>query len=390
MDKKRYLTPFILKDLKEKMVFVGGARQVGKTTLAQNLVASHFDNPVYLNWDNRNHRKKIMEGTIPGPTDLIIFDEIHKYKKWKSLVKGEYDIYKDKIKIIVTGSARLNVYRKGGDSLLGRYHYYTLHPFSLAEVLNLDKKISVFKELKFSNVSSYYNFELLEHFGGFPEIFTKQNERMLRRWHNEKIERLFREDIRDLGTIRDIGSMQLLSDILPDKVGSLLSINSIREDLEVSHRAVSNWLDILEQLYYQFRVYPFHEKKIRSIRKEPKLYLFDWSEIENEPARFENLIGSHLLKFVHFLYEHEGYKANLYFLRNVDKKEVDFLVTIDSKPWFCVEVKLQETTPEPSLFYFRERLDIPFCYQVVKKKDVDLLNKGIRIISANKFLSGLI
>src|SRR3990167_1151920 len=163
----------------------------------------------------------------------------------------------------------------------------------------------------------------------FPEPFIKQNRRVLRRWHNEKIERMFREDILDIQSIRDIGNMKLLSDILSSKVGSLLSLNAIREDLEVSHRAVTHWMDILESFYYHFRIYPYSTKKIRSLKKEPKLYLWDWSEVEDEAARFENLIASHLLKFVHFITDYEGYRAELYFLRDVDKREVDFLVTID-------------------------------------------------------------
>ena len=148
--------------------------------------------------------------------------------------------------------------------------------------------------------------ESLDTFGGFPEPFTKQNMRQLRRWHNEKIERMFREDIQDIEAIRDIGNMKLLSDILPAKVGSRLSLNSIREDLEVSHRAVTHWMDILEAFYYHFRIYPYSSKKIRSLKKEPKLYLWDWSEVEDEANRFENLIASHLLKFVHFHHRSRG------------------------------------------------------------------------------------
>ncbi|OPX37593.1 MAG: hypothetical protein B1H12_04465 [Desulfobacteraceae bacterium 4484_190.2] len=161
---------------------------------------------------------------------------------------------------------------------------------------------------------------------------------ILRRWQNDKNDRLFREDIRDIQQIRDMAGMQLLSDMLPDGVASLLSVNALREDLEVSHRAVTNWLNILEAFYYCFRIYPFVGKDYRSLKKGPKLYLMDWSEIRDEAKRFENLMASHLLKLVHFLYDYEGYRANLNFLRNVDKKEVDFLVTTDQKPWFAVEV----------------------------------------------------
>lgn len=390
MVKDRYLTANILSDLSEKMVFIGGARQIGKTTLAKELIAPNFKEFAYFNWDARSDRKKIMDSEFPGSAELLIFDEIHKYRKWKSLIKGEYDSYKDRYKFLITGSARLNIYRKGGDSLQGRYHYYTLHPFSLAEVLNIKNQLQVFNELPIESSDYFNDLETLERFGGFPEIFLKQDDRALRRWHNEKIERLFREDIRDVEAVRDIGNMQLLSDILPSKVGSLLSINSIREDLEVSHRAVTNWINILEQFYYHFRIYPYQKQIIRSIKKDPKLYLFDWSEIEDEGARFENLIASHLLKFVQYLKEYEGYKTNLFYLRNVDKKEVDFLVTVAEKPWFCVEVKLNETSPSPSLFYFKERLKIPHAYQIIKKPYVDIIKNEVRIISADRFLASLI
>lgn len=195
---------------------------------------------------------------------------------------------------------------------------------------------------------------------------------------------------RDGVVCADVSNMILLGDMLPGKVASLLSINSIREGLEVSHRAITSWLSILEVFYYHFRIYPYQSKKIRSIKKEPKLYLYDWSEIDDEGARFENMLASHLLKFVRYIAESEGHKINLNYLRNVDKKETDFLVTVENKPWFAVEAKLNEDSLDPNLIYFKERLNIPFIYQVIKKDKVDILKDGIRIISASKFLTGLI
>lgn len=389
MLKERYLTNYILDDLKDKMVFIGGPRQVGKTTLCRNLVGASFKKSVYYNWDNRADRKAIMAATWPGDTELLIFDEIHKFRQWKGLIKGEYDKHKEAIKFIVTGSARLDLYRRGGDSLQGRYHYYRLHPFTLAEAEGIDNVVAVFSELALERNFHAEIMSTLDHFGGFAEPFTKQSPKQLRRWHNEKIERMFREDIQDIENIRDIGKMKLLGDILPDKVGSCLSLNSLREDLEVSHRSVTSWMDILEAFYYHFRIYPYSSKKIRSLKKEPKLYLWDWSEVEDEARRFENLIASHLLKFIHFITDQEGYRAELSYLRDVDKREVDFLVTIDGKPWFAVEVKLNDTVLSPNLLYFRDRLSIPYIYQVVKKDKVDLLQKGGRIVSAGKFLAAL-
>jgi predicted AAA+ superfamily ATPase len=390
MHKKRYLESNIIDDLRKKMVFLGGARQVGKTTLAKDIIAKTFSHYTYFNWDYQPDRKKIIAGELPAETGLLIFDEIHKYRKWKNLIKGIYDTHKTKFQILVTGSARLNIYRKSGDSLQGRYHYYTLHPFSLAEVENISYNCQPLKELEFKSQNYQSALNALFNFGGFPEAFIAQDERVLRRWHNEKLERLFREDIRDVENIRDLGSMKLLSDLLPSKAASGLSINNLREDLEISHRAITSWLNILESFYYHFRIYPYSSKRIRSIKKEPKLYLTDWSEVENEGARFENLVASHLLKFTNYLFEGDGYKTGLFYLRNVDKKEVDFLITVDNKPWIAVEVKLSETSPSNNLSYFRERLNIPFNFQVVKQDGVDFIKDNIRIISASKFLTGLI
>jgi uncharacterized protein len=387
---QRYLTDTVIEDLEKKMVFIGGPRQVGKTTLSRKMVAPHFRNSAYYSWDNRADRKAIMESRWPGEAVLIILDEFHKYRKWKQHLKGEYDTLHETYRFMVTGSARLDVYRKGGDSLQGRYHYYRMHPLSLGELEENRNPVFPFEELNLEKVAPRDLLEAMDTFGGFPEPFTDGSDRSLRRWHNEKVERLFREDIRDIERILDLGSMQLLGDMLPEKVGSMLSINSIREDLEVSHRAVTGWMNILESFYYCFRLYPYTKTKTRSIKKTPKLYLWDWSEVADEAARFENLLASHLLKLVHYLYDREGYKTGLYYLRNVDGREVDFLVTGDGKPWFAVEAKLSDTKVSSSLLYFQERMAIPYLYQVVKKSGVDFFSRGVRVLSADRFLAGLV
>ena len=391
MLKKRYLHSHLASDLKEKMVFIGGPRQVGKTTLAQFIGKNNYQRPVYLNWDFREDRKKILDEKFESEADLIIFDEIHKYKNWRNYLKGEFDKNKDRFDILVTGSARLDLYRRGGDSLLGRYHYLRLHPFSEREIMNIDPNIEIFKELKFA-VHNYAHeiFDQLFQFGGFPEPFIKKDLKTLRRFHNERLDRIVREDIRDIENVRDLSSLQVLVEILPGRVGSLFSANSLKEDLGVTHKTISLWLDVLERFYYHFRIYPFTSTTIRSLRKEPKVYLWDWSQIDNEAARFENMVASHLLKTIHFLYDTEGYKAELHFLRDREGREVDFLVSVNKKPWMAVEVKLSNKEISKNLKYFSERLKIPFIYQVVKEKGVDFTVNGIRAISADKFLSGLV
>jgi len=387
--KFRYLTSSVVEDLREKMVFVAGPRQVGKTTLSNELVAPQFGSWAYYNWDNRRDRQHIRNSQWPADAELLILDEIHKFGAWKRLLKGEYDKLKKRYKFLVTGSARLDVFRRGGDSLQGRYHYYRLHPFSLREITTGGEPPAPFHEPQVE-ASHSHAFGLLSHFGGFPEPFLKQNDRVLRRWHSERHERLFREDIRDLEFVRDMGSMQLLADMLPGRVGSLLSVNALRQDLEVSHKAVVRWLKILETFYYAYRIYPFASASYRSLKKEPKLYLWDWSEVPVEGARFENLIAGHLLKLAHYFHDRDGYQAEVHFLRDTVGREVDFLVAVDGKPWFAVEVKLGETDVSPALRYFREKLTIPFCYQVVQKSGVDSWIQGIRVVSADKFLAALI
>lgn len=275
MFKNRYITDAAIQDLSEKMVFIGGPRQVGKTTLAKDIIAGGFNSSQYYNWDNREDRKIILQLGWPGQADLLVLDEIHKYRQWKSFIKGEYDKLKEQYRFLVTGSARLDVYRRGGDSMLGRYHYYRLHPFSLAEACGRNNLPVPFDPVHIPSVNELDTLMALDKFGGFPEPFIKQNSRTLRRWHNERVDRLIREDIRDVATIKDISGMMLLGEMLSERAGSALSINSFREDIGVSHKALTNWFNIFESMYYCFRVYPHAAKNFRSLKKEPKLFLWD-------------------------------------------------------------------------------------------------------------------
>jgi len=393
--KNRYLKKFITEDLSDRMVFIGGPRQVGKTTLAAAIGRERFARPLYLNWDNSKDQKTINRSEFSGKPDLVIFDELHKRRAWKTYVKGIYDKEKqrDGFRILVTGSARLDVYRRGGDSLFGRYHHYRLHPFSLGELIGAADAKEPFNELEFPrHPHARQHFDALWRFSGFPEPFLKQSTRVLKRWHNEYADRLIKDDIRDLTLVRDISALQILVQLIPDKIGSLFSLNALREDLEASHKAIASWVDIFERFYYLFRLYPYRSTVIRSLRKEPKAYLWDWTQAPNESAKLENMIASHLLKFVHFLYDTQGERAELFYLREAQGREVDFLVTVNRKPWFAAEVKQSDQEPSKHLSYFGERLKIPFLYQVVETPDVDFiaLKKNVRVISADKFLSGLV
>lgn len=351
MDVTRALQPLLAAALAQKMVFIGGPRQVGKTTLALSLLKRGVNeqHPAYLNWDHPSAAAKIRGLQLPPNEPVLVFDEIHKYARWRNLLKGIYDTEKSKRKIVVTGSARLDYYHKGGDSLLGRYRYFRLHPFSLREM---------------GRQASARDVELLLRFGGFPEPLFSQDERDHRIWQRDRLARVVREDLRDLERVREISLLETLVDALPDRVGSPLSVKNLREGLGVDHKTAERWLQILENLYVCFRISPYGTPRIRAVKKERKLYLWDWSTIVNPGARFENLVASQLLKYCHWQEDTEGHRMDLRFLRDADKREIDFVVLRDRKPVFAVECKTGERHISSAIRYFAERTPIPRYYQV--------------------------
>lgn len=369
---KRYLDTVIRSDLTEKMVFIGGPRQVGKTTFALSLLdPPSKDNPSYLNWDIVHDRKDILAARLQTKSTLIVLDEIHKYSRWRNLLKGFYDEFFPKRNFLVTGSARLDHYRKGGDSLLGRYHYHRLHPFSVPEI---------------SNSPTIRDVELLLAMGGFPEPLFKGSATFLRRWQRERYSAILREDLRDLEQVKDISLLEILVDALPVRVGSPLSIRSLQADLQVAHETVSRWITLLEHVYLTFRISPYGAPKIKAVKKEQKLYFWDWAIIEEPGARFENMVASLLLKYCHYLEDSEGFKMDLRYLRDKEKREVDFVVLKGSKPIFAVECKTGEQSPSRHLTYFAERTPIPKFYQVhMGSKDFESLNGRIRVLPLTTF-----
>ena len=390
---RRYLESHIAEDLDQRMVFVGGPRQVGKTTLAR-LVGKDFKATTYLNWDNRAHRRALLDGHWPPETELLIFDEIHKYPRWKGLVKGLWDTRPSDQRIMVTGSSRLDIFRRGGDSLLGRYRYYRLHPFSLRELNAPSAAMLPFPterpRLIFDQAGG--DLDTLLTFGGFPEPCIAARQRTLKRWQKERFERVFREDIRETETVRALAQVELLGSLIPGRVGSPLSISNIAEDVEASPKTVKNWIELLARNYYLFRVPPYHRRLERALKKEGKYYLWDWSEAEEEGPRFENMVAAHLLKFCHYYEDSHGIDAALYYLRDLEKREVDFLVVWEGEPWFLVECKVGAPKGLGPLRYFADKLGIEQRYCVTASDQHDYLDRttGVRVVPASKFLMALV
>ena len=373
---KRYLFEAVSEDLRKKMVFVGGPRQVGKTTFALSLLKNGSKtHPAYFNWDIQGKRQAMREGIFPPHEGLLIYDEVHKFARWRGLMKGLFDQYGPEKAFLVTGSARLDHYRKGGDSLQGRYHYYRLHPFSAVEA---------------SSHPTRNDIDQLLQLGGFPEPFLSGSEKTLRRWQKERLERVIYEDVRDLEQVKEISLIETLTEDLPRRIGSPLSVKSVREDLGVAHETAERWITILENLYVVFRIAPYGTPKIRAVKKEQKLYCWDWAQVSDEGARFENLVACQLLKFCHFVEDTEGHRMELRYLRDTDKREIDFVVLKDQKPIFAVECKRSETTPTPAAQYFRERSKIPKFFQVhLGNHHVGDENKAVRIMPFHLFCQEL-
>ena len=369
--KERYLRSQIEQDLKKKMVFVGGPRQVGKTTLSKTFLTGNLG---YLNWDVPEHRDQILRREFPN-TDLWVFDEIHKYRTWRNYLKGIFDTKNEEQRILVTGSARLDYYRFSGDSLQGRYHYLRLHPLSMAE-LKTDTQESLMQLLTL---------------GGFPEPFFGGSEVEAKRWSREYRAHLLSEDVTSLERVQDLGNLELLMTRLPDLVGSPLSINALREDLQLSHKTMTKWLLILERVYAIFRLAPMGAPQIRAVKKEQKHYHFDWTLVPEMSFRFENLVASALLKWIHFRQDTRGEDVELRYFRDVYQREVDFVVTDSKKPLVLVECKWSDAEVSPSLKYLKEKFPEAQAWQIsaIGKKDF-VSEQGIRVCPATCFLPTLV
>ena len=380
----------------DKMVFVVGPRQVGKTTLAQ-LLAQDYPKADYHTWDDPVFRRiwvKDPQSLIPttvGPKSLLILDELHKAPKWKNHLKALYDLRGRNAHILVTGSARLDVFRRGGDSLVGRYFPLRLHPFSAGEVLGRTlPPDELASGLAREQPAALETFERLRAFGGFPEPFLKQEPEFLRLWRRTRAERLIREDLRDLTHAYDLSGIEAMTALIPERVGSPFSLQSLVEDLGVVHATAKRWLGWLTSLYVVHVVPPYTKSLARALRKQPKVYLWDWSEVEEPGARFENLVAGHLRKACDAWTDTGKGSFDLYYVRDKEKREVDFLVTSDRKPWMLVECKLSDTTLAPTLPYFARALRPRLALQVVATKGVhrsfDAGEPRGYVISADRFL----
>lgn len=409
MKEARYLSQYIqeVAFASNKMAFVSGPRQCGKTTMAKMMLKER-ESGNYYSWDEVKFRRqwKIDPNTLlPTPLKnqlkpLVIFDELHKAKLWKRDLKGLYDTSDDSADILVTGSARLNVYRKGSDSLLGRYYLFRLHPFSVNELLHgsswkhpNDLLPFLFSNKEKTDQKAQVILETLLQFGPFPEPLFSKQPNILNLWQRNRLEKIIREDLRDLSRLPELSQLEVLASLLPERVSQPLGIQSLSEILEVAYSTTKRWLRYLNELYYCYTISPYSKSLHRAIKKEKKLYLWDWSEVENEAARFENCIASHLLKYCHFLSDIGIGNFELCFLKNKEKMEIDFLITKNKKPFLPIEVKSSDTAPSKAFQAFLSSISCEHGIQIVRQPNVYEKHEGkhrLLVISAADFLSTLV
>ena len=387
----------------KKMIFITGPRQSGKTTFAQMLMES-YKNSLYFNWDVIDNKKKILENPYfyeeinrkDNTTPLIIFDELHKYSDWKNYLKGVYDRDRGKYHFVVSGSGRLDIYQRGGDSLAGRYLAMNFWPFTLAELFDKNKEAEEFLknplELDNTNPKSNEVWKSLSQTSGFPDPYLKNDLKFYTRWSETYHRQLLREDIRDVSGIKNIDLAEILFSLLPERVGSPISFASLAGDVKVSADTIKSWLEVFERTYLLFRIDCYKEKLARAIQKEKKIYLFDFARISDEGAKFENMVALELLRLVSGLND-RGYGVfDLNYLRTRDNEEVDFVLLKNRKPFLLIETKLSDESISKHLIKFQNILNVPAIQLIQKPNIYKIISNGNHknlIVSAPHWLQNL-
>ena len=372
---RRYLHSQILKDLPKKIVMITGPRQVGKTYLAKQIM-TEFKKPQYLNADAADDRQIILGRSWPLDADLLVFDEIHKMKGWKSSLKGVFDTRPEGQAILVTGSARLETFRRTGESLAGRYFHLRLHPLSVKELAGA--------------MPAQEALDKINRRGGFPEPFLSDSENEAARWRAQYYADIVREDIFDISRVHEVREMRLLLELLRSRTGSPLSLTALAEDLQVAPNTVKKYVGILESLYIIFLIRPFHRRIERAILREPKVYFYDTGFVKgDEGRRLENTFAQALLKHVHFLRDVKGKDIELHYLRTKDGREIDFAIAEDEKLTLLAEIKLGDEAPSPHFAYFKSRRIEEPAVQAVGRLRRELHKDGIEIARAADWLAKL-
>ena len=374
---RRYVDEQVRLDLQKKMVLLTGPRQVGKTTLSQQLIAE-FPGGQYLNFDVATHRAVIQSQSWRHSAPLLVLDEIHKMPDWKSWLKGVYDGRAPGQAILVTGSARMDTFRQTGESLAGRYFKLRLHPLSVREWCDA------------SNGSPQLALTHLLARGGFPEPALAGSEADAQRWRADYFSGLVREDVLEFSRLQEVNAMRLFAEMLRSRVGSPLSMASLARDLNLSPVTMAKYLDILEALFIVFVVRPWHRNIARATLQAPKVYFYDTGLVQgDEGLRFENLVACHLLKNVQWQQDTRGAATELHYIRTKDDAEVDFCLSEGDTLSLLVECKLSDAKPHRALARFAEQWPKAQAIQLVRECRAEADIGRVQVRDAAQWLAAL-
>lgn len=403
---KRHLSAIAFSDkFGRQMRFITGPRQAGKTTLAEEHLAES-GSALYYNWDDKKVRIRFRAGSDFVTEDLLksgkrgarwaCFDEIHKMPRWKNILKGFFDTHQKEVKLIITGSARLDMFKSAGDSLAGRYFLFKLNPLTLSEaggrpfsrLLPEPEALDYLKNRVEGAPALKTGLSALLQYSGFPEPFLKASGVFRKKWIETYLDLVVDRDLRDLSRIQHLESVRQLLTIMPAKIGSPLSINSLREDLEVNYLTAKNYIDYLCKICVLFKLGPYASKRHRLVKKEQKVYFYDWTLAGEEGAKFENYAAMELKARVDLWNDSQEDSYGLNFVRSRDGLETDFLITKNGAPWLLCEAKLS-TTPVSSHHYRHCAAlgGIPFV-QIVRQDNVlKVENQKYFTLSASRFFA---
>ncbi len=369
---ERYLNAALTADLDRKILLLSGPRQSGKTTLSRMLHPDHQ----YINHDLAEHRLLLREKGWDRRKALVILDELHKMEDWKVWLKGVYDVEGLPPALLVTGSAKLAAFRKTGDSLAGRYFHFRLHPIDMKEAL------------RHTELGPDEVFDRLMDVGGFPEPFLRGSRSWYNRWKRTHVDAILKDDLLTLSAVRDLQSIETLIELLRSRVGSPVSVNSLARDLQKTRNTVQHWLDLLEDLYVVFRVFPYHRNVARALLKGPKFYFYDNAMVQGDSGvRLENLVACALLKEMHCVQDVEGEDLGLHYVRDKDGREIDFLVTRDRQPWRMIEVKWKDAAPSANFKRFLAAETLHRLQVVGELAQSKSFPNGLRVEPAKEFLA---
>lgn len=380
MSHTRYLTQEIRLLCEKKLILLSGPRQVGKTTLAKSL----FDEYSYYNYDIKEDFRIFSKNEWDRSAKFLIFDELHKMRKWKSWLKGIVDDGR-KARIMVTGSARMDTVKKAGDSLAGRYFSLRLNPLDLKELNALEKKSS--KSIAPESLEE--NYQKLLQFSGFPEPYFEASDVFYGLWKRTHMDIILRQDMLTLENVRDIDAIENLVQLLSERVGSTISMSSLAKDLGRDDKTVAKWIQILESLFVVFKVTPYAKNIALGIKKATKIYFYDLARVQgDESQKLENLVALSLKKEIEFLQDTQGLEQSLHFTRDRNHREIDFLIHRKKSKSILIEVKMSDEEPSKNFSVFEKYF--PECekIQLVRHLRREYLSKNsVSVQNALLFLA---